>query len=164
MVIWFGKRLYGKVDEVPGVFHVATQFFHLQFFPLIPLQSLIVLAGTDGERGVPTAMSLKSVLMAWFRAFLLISMIGCVVWGIVEMAEASNRNRPVGPALVAPIVGFVGTTACYWFSVRFSRAGFDRARDLAVQVGLPEEVIEQLFQGAVSAEPPASDRFEVPDR
>jgi hypothetical protein len=163
MVIWFGKRLFGKVDQVPGLFHVATQFFHIQFCPLIPLQSVIVLAGTDGERGVPTSMSLKSVLMAWFRAFLCISMVGCVVWGIAECIEASERHRATAPSLVPPIVGFVGAAAFYWMSVRFSRAGFDRARDLATQAGLPEEVVEPLFHGGFAAEPCASDRFELPE-
>jgi len=39
MVIVWGSRLYGKVDVVPGFFHVATRFGHVYYLPLIPTQS-----------------------------------------------------------------------------------------------------------------------------
>jgi hypothetical protein len=32
----FGQRNFGKVDCVAGVFYVVTQFFHINFLPLIP--------------------------------------------------------------------------------------------------------------------------------
>ena len=36
MVFVFGSRLYGKVDEVPGIGHVATKFAHFDYMPLVP--------------------------------------------------------------------------------------------------------------------------------
>ena len=41
-MLHMGRRLYGKVDEVPGVCHVATPFFHINLIPLIPFQSVVV--------------------------------------------------------------------------------------------------------------------------
>jgi hypothetical protein len=39
MIIVWGSRLYGKVDAVPGLFHVATRFGHIWYLPLIPMGS-----------------------------------------------------------------------------------------------------------------------------
>ena len=43
MIIVWGTKLYGKVDEVPGMFHVATRFFHLWYIPLVPLSSAVTM-------------------------------------------------------------------------------------------------------------------------
>ena len=42
MPIIFGTRWMGKVDAVSGVGHVATRFFHVQFLPLIPVESYLI--------------------------------------------------------------------------------------------------------------------------
>ncbi len=66
----YGQTMYGKVDEVPGFCWISTQFFHLYYVPLIPLQSFVILAGSegsDGFQGTPTRMSMRSVLVAWLR-------------------------------------------------------------------------------------------------
>ncbi|MEZ6055673.1 MAG: hypothetical protein R3C01_03120 [Planctomycetaceae bacterium] len=69
MVIVWGSGLYGKVDEIPGLCHVATKFGHLYYIPLIPVDSVVVFEKTaDGWRGIEIGVSLKSVLVAWFRA------------------------------------------------------------------------------------------------
>ena len=41
MVYVFGSRLYGKVDNVKGLFHVATKFGHFDYFPLFPMGSWV---------------------------------------------------------------------------------------------------------------------------
>lgn len=64
-----GTRTMGKVDDVPGVGHVATQFFHVWFFPLVPLRSLVVEDGA--ERAVSIPMSWKSVAVGYFRGWAL---------------------------------------------------------------------------------------------
>lgn len=66
-----GTRTMGKVDTVPGVAHVATQFFHVWFLPLLPLRSLVVDESGAGNRGVPIAMSYKSVIVGYFRGWAL---------------------------------------------------------------------------------------------
>ena len=79
LIFIFGKRFYGPVDEHPGMFYVATSFWHLWFFPLIPCESWLLFedsVGRSGLQGVPIALSWKSVLFAWFRAI-------CTVFGVI---------------------------------------------------------------------------------
>ena len=72
-MIIYGTDLFGKVDQVPGKFFVATQFEHLYLFPVIPKQSFIVVESSvegDSFQGVKIPMSFKSVLLAYFRGIL----------------------------------------------------------------------------------------------
>src|SRR3954466_4220447 len=91
--IIFGSRLTGKVDEVPGLFHVATRFGHVYYLPLFPLQSYIVL-GRDGRRfrGVPIPLNTKSVLLAWARGLpSLAAVVATVVtWANWHSADWTN--------------------------------------------------------------------------
>lgn len=61
----FGRRLYGRVDHVP-VGHVATEFFHVAFVPLVPLASYLVL-WEDRHRftGKPVPLHTRSIACAW---------------------------------------------------------------------------------------------------
>ena len=62
----YGYWLYGHVDYVPGMFHVATRFFHFFFFPLVPLRTFVVLEGTQHRgsfQGRQIRLSLKSILL-----------------------------------------------------------------------------------------------------
>src|SRR5437762_2645960 len=43
MLLVWGSKLYGRVDDVPGMFYVATRFGHLWYLPLIPMGSFVVL-------------------------------------------------------------------------------------------------------------------------
>src|SRR5262245_39781827 len=90
MVIIWGSRLYGRVDDVKGLFYVATKCGHLRYIPLLPMESYLVLeTSLTGWRGVPIPMSGKSVLMAWARAG---AFIGAVVTGIGVFAVATAHN------------------------------------------------------------------------
>ena len=67
-MILCGSRLLGKVDIVPGMFHVATQCWHINSIPLIPKKSYIVLHdGENSSRRVEIPLSLKSLCVAWMR-------------------------------------------------------------------------------------------------
>ena len=92
MFFVFGSRLMGKVDEVPGLFHVATKFGHINFLPLIPMQSYVVL-GKNGRsfRGVPIPMSGKSVLAAWGRS---IGVLAALIGGIFALVEFTSPRGP----------------------------------------------------------------------
>jgi hypothetical protein len=64
-MIIFGTRLFGKVDQVPGVGYVATRFFHIDYLPLVPSQSWLVFQQTGKTwRGVKIPLSLKSPLIS----------------------------------------------------------------------------------------------------
>jgi hypothetical protein len=72
VIIIFGERTYGKVDRVPGVCYVITVFAHLNFLPLAPARSYIVLEGTEngGEfRGKEIPVCLKSVVAGYIRVW-----------------------------------------------------------------------------------------------
>jgi hypothetical protein len=72
-MIIYGKRLYGRVDYVPNLFYVGTQFFHLYFMPIAPLTSFIILDGTENKgafQGTKTGFSLRSILVAYLRSAL----------------------------------------------------------------------------------------------
>src|SRR5947209_3551118 len=67
-----GERLFGKVDRVPGVCYVATMFAHINFLPLVPIRSYIVVEGTESSkefRGRPIPLNLKSVFVAYGDAW-----------------------------------------------------------------------------------------------
>src|SRR5262245_52980403 len=101
MIVIWGKRLFGKCDQVPGVGYVATQFFHIQFLPLVPLQSFVIEEGSeggDGFRGVPIPLSIKSILFGWLRA-------GLVIGAIVGMIASIDNDRP---AWVVPLLCAIG--------------------------------------------------------
>ena len=72
MIIIFGERTFGKVDRVPGVCYVVTVFAHLNFLPLVPARSYIVVEGTEsgGEfRGKQIPICLRSMLAGYVRVW-----------------------------------------------------------------------------------------------
>jgi hypothetical protein len=77
MIIIGGSSLYGRVDKVPGLFHVATQFAHIFWLPVIPLGSIIILEeNAHGYRGVKYGLSGRSVLAAYLRSWPLLAAVG----------------------------------------------------------------------------------------
>ena len=81
-----GTRLFGGTDTVPGLFHVATKFFHINFLPLVPLSSYLVLKrrgtfthqlgwGNNAFQGIEIPMSGKSVALGYIRALATIGII-----------------------------------------------------------------------------------------
>src|SRR4051812_50211547 len=100
MIYIFGSRLYGKVDQVPGVFHVATKFGHLNFIPLIPMESYIVLS-TQGKQfsGVRIPMSGKSVLVTWGRALSVVAAAVGVIVSLIMFGGSSSGGGESGAFL-----------------------------------------------------------------
>jgi hypothetical protein len=70
-----GKDIFGNIEHVNGKFYIATQFYHLGYFPFIPIQSFIVIEGSEtvgGFYGIKIPLYTKSVLMAYFRSIIVI--------------------------------------------------------------------------------------------
>lgn len=128
----FGTRLYGKVDEVPGMGHVATVFFHINFVPLIPTKTWFVLDQTsEGWNGAPVSMSGKSILVAWMRTACVLSfLIGGFVAFIAYNDHRGDWSTPAAFA-VAGALGFFGLR-----TRPFMRASYERALELAEPLGL----------------------------
>src|SRR5262245_24013252 len=104
-MIVYGIRLYGYCDAIPGVGHVATQFIHIWFVPLVPVKGFFVLEG-EGNRGVPIPMRGKSVLSAWLRMGLFFGGIACAIGGIALLAE--NAALPAIALLALAPLCFLG--------------------------------------------------------
>jgi hypothetical protein len=143
MVIVWGSRLMGRVDRVPGMFHVATRFGHLWYLPLIPLQSFVILAEHgDQFRGVPIPMSGKSILFAWARAALFVM---TIISALVVLISANDKHMSTaGPAVFAALSATAFALVTWWKGC--THCSCDRAERLARAAGFTEAGLEQLRQ------------------
>lgn len=145
-MIVFGTRLFGKVDEVPGYFFVATDFFHIWYLPLIPLGSHLVFGeGDEGWQGVPVRLSLKSVAVAWLRGFAIAGAVVFAIVGLVQGGWNDSLLRALGcAALFAVLKLYKG----------FRKATYERAVELAEQANLPPgiRVMVDLEYGVLTEE------------
>ncbi len=88
MVIIYGTRLCGVVDEMPDGSYVATRFFHIMYIPILPLRTYWVISEEGRSfRGHRLPLSLKSILVAFLRTFLLALGLGAIAVGILAMVE-----------------------------------------------------------------------------
>ena len=161
MFIVWGSRLYGKVDEVPGVCHLATQFGHLYYIPLIPMGTVVVYGSdADGPLVSEFAWSFKSIAVAWLRVILIVgvwvSLISCV-----NIRDRGFRWEDLGTYLLmaAPTLLLILS-----YKVRFiARASAYRAMQMAQDARLPAPIHRSLIQAieeihsASSEIPPAMD-------
>ena len=128
MIIYYGTRLFGKVDQIDGTdVHVATKFFHIYFIPLIPLGSTLVLSKTDdGWRGLPHPFSFKSLLAAWGR-------LACIPGVAIGIGLCADDEILFGvPMIIASIAFFIGS---YWLFVARGK----RKEELLGMLGLQAE-------------------------
>jgi hypothetical protein len=155
MIVIHGSRLYGKVDQVPGLFYVATMFFYVQFIPLIPYQSFLILDSpkTAGQgRGVRIGLSGKSISFTWLRTACLI---GGVILACCGLAAGVRwlDGRP-GPGQQQEFLILTGLAlACFlgfWASYRLAHARIPRALKLAAQGGIAPEILAQHFADRLS--------------
>jgi hypothetical protein len=96
----YGEKLFGQVDHVPGLCYVSTLFWHAEHIPFLPLQSYIVLEGSeDGDafQGKPIRLSLKSTIIGYLRGWL--GTIAVFTAGVSGMATSAFffGTRELGP-------------------------------------------------------------------
>jgi hypothetical protein len=128
MIIYYGTRLFGKVDQIDGTdIHVATKFFHIWFIPLIPLGSTLVLSKTDdGWRGLPHPFSFKSLLVTWGR-------LACLPGVAIGIGACVDDEVLIGvPIIIASIAFFIGS---YFLFVARGK----RKEELLAMIGLGAE-------------------------
>lgn len=143
MFVHWGQKPYGKVDHVPGLFYVATRFVHVQYVPLIPIESMLVMDRPEvkGEyRDCVLRLSGKSILFAWLRAALIVGGVAMMFGGLAELGEGKNPAASLGWMLSA-----VGLWVMCWYSYRLSRPGVPRAIRLATEAGIPPEIVARAF-------------------
>jgi hypothetical protein len=139
MVIIYGTRLMGKVDRVEALGHVATQFFHLYYVPLIPTGSYLVLSEQgDDFRGVSVPLSFKSIVTAWLRAG---TFLGFVVLTILTIIAVGDQKNGLGPAILNACLAALclGTFVATYYISWFTKASYERAMQIASLVGLSDE-------------------------
>lgn len=134
MIVFYGTQLYGKVDKVPMLGHVATSFFYLQFVPLIPLGSYLVLE--DGQGQISVGFSFKSLVIAWLRTALVFGAVGLGIAGVIAMSEHSIAGMVVG--LGGAVFCAAAMIGSYYLPF-VGQASYERAMTLAHQVGATPE-------------------------
>lgn len=134
MIVFYGTQFYGKVDRVPMLGHVATSFFYLQFVPLIPLGSYLVLDG--GQGSISVGFSFKSLLVAWLRTAMVFGAFGLAVAAIIAVGDRSVAGMVLG-------AGGAAACACAmagsYYLPFIGQASYERAQRLADQVGAKRE-------------------------
>jgi hypothetical protein len=141
MIVFFGTRQYGKVDHVPGLFYVATNFFYVQFIPLVPTGSVLVI--DDGsQRAMSLGLHGKSVLFGYFRAASVVGGVLAMIFGVIGLAE---NDLVAGAILIG--LGLLGILL-FLLSYKLGKANAERAVHLAVKAGIPPEVVAQYFVDA----------------
>jgi hypothetical protein len=141
-MIIFGTRLFGRCEDVPGLFYVGTKFFHVNFVPLLPVKTTLVLEGSEQStglrgssyRGFDLPMSLKSIAIAWARFGLCALALYWVVAGFIDR----HGNRPMLLAQAA------GAFALYVASRFVFRASFESAKALVEKIGSPPELVAAI--------------------
>lgn len=123
MIIVWGERLCGRVNQVDNQVHVATRFFHVQYIPLLPLNSYIIINHTEADgqfEGVPIPLSWKSVLATYLRTILLIGS-GAFLIRAFLMFNGEEQNATQLLALFNLMIG--GFLAFgIWISYQLMRA------------------------------------------
>jgi hypothetical protein len=148
-MIHIGQHFYGKVDVVPNLCHVATRFLHVNFVPIIPLGSCIIVTGSEKGKnfqGINTTLSVKSMLLAWFRAGLYALAVGATLLSVLVTIDYVENQGATPVLALAAIWGIVAADiAVLWMSYRFNRASFDRALQLGAELGLEAVIVEQYL-------------------
>jgi hypothetical protein len=152
MFIHFGQSLFGKVDQVPGLFHVATKFFHLDFFPLIPTGSYLVVEQSHTPREIALPWKAKSILCAWLRLALMAGAAclsffgaGMLIFVMLELADGRQVDRREMVPAVASAVSAIVLWSLLYGSYVFTRAKPLRALELARLAGISPEELAHYF-------------------
>jgi hypothetical protein len=148
MYVHVGTDLYGKVDRVPGLFHVATEFLHVWFLPLVPRRSYLVREETVKGKALPPIgirLSSRSILIAWTRAVL--SVVG-IVLPIVAVIHYHQVQQGIGREPSLSLVFLAISALCclgLWATYHFTHAGPLRALELGAVAKIPPELIARYF-------------------
>lgn len=145
MLVITGESLYGKVDQVPGLFYVATRFFYINYIPLVPLGSFVVMEGAEeGEPGRKIGISLKSIVFAWLRMALFVGILSLWAFGGIKAFDVRAGQKPDN-GWPLYFVASTGLAFLLWVSYRMTRAKPLRALVMARASGVPPEIVAKYF-------------------
>ncbi len=148
MILIWGSSMYGKCDEVPGICHVATQFGHLWYIPLIPTGTYAIIEKHDDGsfNGAKIPFSFKSFLLGWFRAAAIVGLIAGVCITYVGF-DVNDGWIPLGVT-----VGILGALIASYKLC--GTASYERARNIGKQLGLNRDgqMLIEVAYGRISPE------------
>jgi hypothetical protein len=131
MIIVWGEKLYGRVSQVDDQIHVATRFFYIQYIPLIPLQSFIVINHTEanGEfQGLAIPMSIKSVFATYLRTSLLIGSLVFLFRAFMMLTGEEQASTDLLGLLNLTVGGLLALSV--WVSYQLMRANEQESKKL----------------------------------
>jgi hypothetical protein len=138
-MIVFGTRPYGKCDVVPELFYVATWFFHVDYLPLIPTGSRLILGHSGNSyQVVKIPFSFKSLFLAWARTAFCMGTIGTGIWAVAAICDPKEARET---GLVLPITIALFCTMMFVFLMVYTRRkmpSYERACQLATIAGFTE--------------------------
>lgn len=145
MLIIYGTRMYGRVDECGGSY-LATCFVHLWYLPVIPTGShLVVGTHADGSsQSIPVPLSWRSVMAAYMRFWGIALMLCCLLalaaglFGLVTMTADQAEHFQLGDLFGILFAGFfavvsVAAVAWSWLFMGKLSAEEKRKRELYAQ-------------------------------
>jgi hypothetical protein len=137
MIFIGGRRLMGCVEAHAGTF-VITQFLHVYYMPLFPLQSHLVLESGVGpggiRRSVPIRLHPISVLAGYFRSWLAVAACFCIVCAVI-----------VGPGMTELAWGMAGAAlalAARWTWTKLGRLSAEAIAQREVYAALTHESVD----------------------
>ncbi len=138
-MIVFGVRLFGKAEVVPGVFFIATRFFHVCFIPLLPMQSFVIVA--DGDGAALPRLHWGSISMAWLRGLLALGavVLAFMAWSRLQANATLGQVRPMLLLALGCVAGFFG-------SYRLARATPQSLESLRSVDGIPSSLLLRAKQ------------------
>jgi len=139
-MIIFGTRVFGTTYAVPGVFYVATRFFHVDFVPLIPTTSYMVICTGQTQFVKQIPVNCSSVGVAWIRFAAAFAVFISILWSFIAWLDdyTSMQNRLTALLCVA-VTGFL----CYQanFHPYLNNATYEQATSL-LDLHFPDDTRE----------------------
>lgn len=138
-MIILGKNNYGTVDDVPGILRVESSFIHLFYMPVIYCGSTVALFRRNSLVGtVPIGFNIKSMLLGYARALLVLAALGGAVVAFGEWLSQRNVNSLVIMSLACTFV-CVPAAVLLTYAPLFRRCSYERALKLADKARLSRQ-------------------------
>ena len=167
-MIIYGLRMFGKTDAVPGLFYVHTRFFHIDFIPLCPTQTYLILElRGEANRAIEIPTSGRSILVAWLRFLSVLFSLLFFFLALASLDDPSIGASATFFGLFAASCSLVGFAMC---GKTLQTANYETAVELCSHLGqlgpLYRRKIDQHFSrsnGIVLAEATVLEDHEYSD-
>jgi hypothetical protein len=142
-MIIFGLGLYGKVQRSRQGLFIATQFFHIFFFPIGPINSYIVTErGFRKFKGIEIPTHTLSVFIAYLRALMIpgiLVMIFLLIRSLQPTFDGGSLTSEEIPLIVLSsliLSVFIAMLIWSYFYPKIRHAPEEFAKLMAAQAGL----------------------------